>query len=103
MNDNPSHAPTSPPLSSPLEHAKSAFNLSLDSPCLLRTIHNPCTPSSPRKEPFDDPAFLFDLKLDSYRGVADTIQRRMLSKNGNRLKRFEGPAAYRVYRGFPGA
>ncbi len=30
------------------------------------------------------------LKLDGFRGLADTIQGRMLSKNGNRLKRF-GP------------
>jgi bifunctional non-homologous end joining protein LigD len=42
-----------------------------------------------RSEPFDDPAYLFDLKLDGFRGLADAIQRRMLSKNGNRLKRFE--------------
>ena len=42
-----------------------------------------------RRDPFDDPAWLFDLKLDGFRGVADTIAGRMLSKNGNRLKRFE--------------
>jgi hypothetical protein len=42
-----------------------------------------------RSEPFDDPAFLFDLKLDGYRGLADTMQGRMFSKNHNRLKRFE--------------
>ena len=42
-----------------------------------------------RREPFDDPAWLFDLKLDGFRGLADTITGRMLSKNGNRLKRFE--------------
>jgi bifunctional non-homologous end joining protein LigD len=29
------------------------------------------------------------LKLDGFRGMADTITGRMLSKNGNRLKRFE--------------
>jgi hypothetical protein len=38
-----------------------------------------------RNAPFDDPAYLFDLKLDGYRRVADTIAGRMLSKNGNRL------------------
>jgi hypothetical protein len=27
-----------------------------------------------RKEPFDDPAYLFELKLDGFRGLADTIQ-----------------------------
>jgi bifunctional non-homologous end joining protein LigD len=43
-----------------------------------------------RREPFDDPAWLFDLKLDGFRGLADTIRGRILSKNGNRLKRFEG-------------
>ena len=42
-----------------------------------------------RKEAFDDPAYLFELKLDGFRGIADTIQGRMLSKNGNRLTRFE--------------
>jgi bifunctional non-homologous end joining protein LigD len=41
-----------------------------------------------RRQPFDDPAWLFDLKLDGFRGIADTIAGRMLSKNGNRLKRF---------------
>src|SRR6266536_2934151 len=43
-----------------------------------------------RKDPFDDPAYLFELKLDDFRGLADSIQGRMLSKNGNPLKRFEG-------------
>ncbi len=52
-----------------------------------------------RPEPFDDDAWLFDLKLDGFRGVADTIAGRMLSKNGNRLKRYEAlldalPAGY---------
>jgi len=42
-----------------------------------------------RKEPFDDPAWLFELKLDGFRGLADTDNGRMLSKNGNRMKRFE--------------
>jgi hypothetical protein len=46
-----------------------------------------------RRQPFDDPARLFDLKLDGSRGIADTIAGRMLSKNGNRLKRFETGAA----------
>ena len=43
-----------------------------------------------RKDPFDDPAYLFELKLDGFRGLADSIQGRMLSKNGNPLRRFEG-------------
>src|SRR6266700_632749 len=42
-----------------------------------------------RHEPFDDPAYLFELKLDGFRGIADTIKGRVLSKNGNRMKRFE--------------
>jgi bifunctional non-homologous end joining protein LigD len=41
----------------------------------------------PRKEPFDDPEWLFELKLDGFRGITDS--RRMLSKNGNRLARFD--------------
>jgi bifunctional non-homologous end joining protein LigD len=41
----------------------------------------------PRKEPFDDPEWVFELKLDGFRGIADG--RRMLSKNGNRLARFD--------------
>jgi hypothetical protein len=42
-----------------------------------------------RRDPFDHPAWLFDLKLDGFRGIADTVAGRMLSKNGNRLKRYE--------------
>jgi len=44
-------------------------------------------------EPFDNPAWLFELNLDGFRGLADTIQGRMLSKNGNRLARFGRPRA----------
>jgi bifunctional non-homologous end joining protein LigD len=43
-----------------------------------------------RAEPFDGDGWIFDLKLDGFRGIADTIAGRMLSKNGNRLKRYEG-------------
>jgi bifunctional non-homologous end joining protein LigD len=42
-----------------------------------------------RRDPFDDPAWLFDLKFDGFLGIADTVERRMLSKNGYRLTRFE--------------
>jgi hypothetical protein len=42
-----------------------------------------------RKERFDDPAWLFELKYDGFRGIADTIRYRMLSKNLKRLQRFE--------------
>src|SRR5262249_13514956 len=41
------------------------------------------------KDPFDDPAYLFELKYDGFRGLADTINSRILSKNRNRMKRFE--------------
>jgi len=43
-----------------------------------------------RKAPFDDSAWLFELKLDGFRGLADTVHGRMLSKNGNRMRRFSG-------------
>jgi bifunctional non-homologous end joining protein LigD len=42
-----------------------------------------------RAEPFDDPAWAFELKLDGFRGMADTINCRMISKTGKRLQRFE--------------
>src|SRR6266496_4138818 len=58
---------------------------------LLRPISRPMQPIVPirRKEPFDGDGWLFELKLDGFRGLADTIRGRMLSKNGNRLKRFK--------------
>jgi hypothetical protein len=34
-----------------------------------------------RREPFDDPGRLFELKRDGFRGIADTVNGRMLSKN----------------------
>jgi ATP-dependent DNA ligase len=43
-----------------------------------------------RSDPFDDPAHLFELKYDGFRGLADTLNYRMLSKTRNRMKRFEG-------------
>ena len=49
---------------------------------------NPIIPAI-RKEPFDDPAWLFELTYDGFRGIADTIGGRMLSKNQNRLRRFD--------------
>src|SRR5262245_61226117 len=42
-----------------------------------------------RSEAFDDPAFLFELKYDGFRALADTVNGRMLSKNANRMRRFE--------------
>jgi ATP-dependent DNA ligase len=41
-----------------------------------------------RKDPFDDDGWIFELKLDGFRGLADTMQGRMLSKNANILERF---------------
>jgi hypothetical protein len=41
-----------------------------------------------RREPFDDPAFLLEIKLDGFRALADTLAGRLLSKNDNALKRF---------------
>ena len=43
-----------------------------------------------RKEPFDHPDWSFELKYDGFRGVADTVRGRMLSKNCNHLKRYDG-------------
>jgi ATP-dependent DNA ligase len=40
-----------------------------------------------RTEPLADP-WAAELKLDGFRGLADTIKGRMLSKNLNPLKRF---------------
>ncbi len=42
-----------------------------------------------RRDPFDDPGCTYELKLDGFRGLADTIQGRMLSKNLNRMKKFD--------------
>jgi len=41
-----------------------------------------------RVEPFDDPAWIFELKLDGFRCIADTIESRLFSKQRNRLTRF---------------
>jgi hypothetical protein len=41
-----------------------------------------------RKEPFDHPEWTFELKYDGFRGLADTVNGRMLSKNGH-LKRYD--------------
>jgi ATP-dependent DNA ligase len=42
-----------------------------------------------RPAPFDDPACLFEIKLDGFRALDDAIAGRFISKNGNRLARFE--------------
>jgi bifunctional non-homologous end joining protein LigD len=43
-----------------------------------------------RREPFDDPEWTFELKFDGFRGMADTVNGCMLSKRGNRMRRFDG-------------
>ncbi len=42
-----------------------------------------------RPDPFDDPRYLYELKYDGFRGIADTVSGRILSKNQNWMKKFE--------------
>src|SRR5262245_46698105 len=42
-----------------------------------------------RAEAFDDAAWAFELKLDGFRCIADTLDGQLLSKQANRMKRFE--------------
>jgi hypothetical protein len=42
-----------------------------------------------RKNAFDHPEWTFELKYGGFRGIADTAQGTMLSKNGNHLARFD--------------
>jgi bifunctional non-homologous end joining protein LigD len=42
-----------------------------------------------RAEAFDDPAWCFELKFDGFRCIAETIDLRLISKQQNRMKRFE--------------
>jgi bifunctional non-homologous end joining protein LigD len=42
-----------------------------------------------RKDIIDSPEWVWELKLDGFRGLADTINDRMLSKNLNPLQRFQ--------------
>src|SRR5215510_8443377 len=49
---------------------------------------NPIIPTI-RRDPFDDPEWTFELKYDGFRGIADTVQGRMLSKNGHHLARYD--------------
>ena len=45
--------------------------------------------SCPRPEPFDHPDWLFEAKFDGFRAAADTVRGQLISRNGNRMKRFE--------------
>jgi bifunctional non-homologous end joining protein LigD len=44
-----------------------------------------------RKEPFDDPAWLFDCKYDGFRALhyIEQGQCRFISRNGNLMRRFD--------------
>ena len=50
-----------------------------------------------RKEPFDDPAWLFDVKYDGFRALyyIEQRRRRFISRNGNLMRRFD-PLAEQV-------
>ena len=41
-------------------------------------------------EPFDHADWVFKVKFDGFRAAADTIHRRLISRNGNEMPRFEG-------------
>ena len=42
-----------------------------------------------KREVIESPGWVYELKLDGFRGLADTINGRMLSKNLNPLERFQ--------------
>jgi bifunctional non-homologous end joining protein LigD len=42
-----------------------------------------------RPEPFDHADWVFEAKFDGFRAAADTVRGRLLSRTGNRMKRFE--------------
>src|ERR1700726_4290589 len=42
-----------------------------------------------RPDAFGDPAYCFELKYDGFRALCDTVNGRILSKNTNRMERFE--------------
>jgi hypothetical protein len=52
----------------------------------MLTLINPV----PRAEPFDHSDWLFELKFDGVRAPADTVRGRLISRNGDRLRRYEG-------------
>jgi bifunctional non-homologous end joining protein LigD len=51
----------------------------------MQSLINPI----PRPEPFDHADWLFELKFDGFRAAADTVRGRLISRNGDRLRRFE--------------
>jgi len=42
-----------------------------------------------RPKPFDHLDWLFEAKFDGFRAAADTVRGQLISRNGNRMKRFE--------------
>jgi ATP-dependent DNA ligase len=52
----------------------------------MLTLINPV----PRPEPFDHADWLFELKFNGFRAAADTVRGRLISGNGDRLRRYEG-------------
>jgi bifunctional non-homologous end joining protein LigD len=52
----------------------------------MLTLINPV----PRPEPFDHADWLFELKFDGFRAAADTVHGRLMPRNGDRLRRYEG-------------
>ena len=42
-----------------------------------------------RPEPFDHADWVFEAKFDGFRAAADTVRGRLISRGGNRIKRFE--------------
>jgi ATP-dependent DNA ligase len=51
----------------------------------MLTLINP----TQRPEPFDHADWVFEAKFDGFRAAADTVRGRLISRNGNRMKRFE--------------
>jgi ATP-dependent DNA ligase len=51
----------------------------------LASLINPV----PRDEPFDHGDWRFEIKFDGVRAAADTVRGQLISRNGNRMRRFE--------------
>jgi hypothetical protein len=51
----------------------------------MLTLINPVA----RAEPFDHADWVFEAKFDGFRVAADTVRGRLISRNGNRVQRFE--------------
>ena len=51
----------------------------------MLTLINPVR----RAEPFNQADWVFEAKFDSFRAAADIIRGRLISRNGNRMQRFE--------------